>query len=310
VSLTHLTVTDLSSPSWYTPGFEDTGNFGLTKPAGVVFNASMDSSAYNLDIDAPAVFGAEIKEKDLRMPLARAQRFGNEAVVELLLRRGGDLEHKDSNSSMTPLKRLSASWRDKVGNLAMPNKGADNPDDLHGRIMLQCWLVPFNGTKDSIGVYVRYDMSCEKATNRNEVDCLCICRIRPFCRCSDIYATSSAIAANTSSGSSSDQESLFDQYKSANTSLASSSDQESLFDQYKSGSDTTTTVSSSTGQQGLTHTNIDHMLAVLKARRDTCLGELREFDTALETLDQLENTKRHGSKIFFDRVCLNDVSLS
>jgi hypothetical protein len=75
-------------------------------------------------------------------------------------------------------------------------------------------------------------------------------------------------------------------------SSVSSNDQESLFDQSLSETDTMTTVSCSAVQQELTYTNIEHMLAVLKAERGKCLGELREFDAALETIDQLANRKR------------------
>lgn len=49
---------------------------------------------------------------------------------------------------------------------------------------------------------------------------------------------------------------------------------------------------SSAVQNELTHTNIEHMLQVLKAERGKCLGELRGLDAALETIDQLANGKR------------------
>jgi hypothetical protein len=94
-----------------------------------------------------------------------------------------------------------------------------------------------------------------------------------------------------------------------NMSSVSSNDQESLFDYSPSESGTTITVGSSAVQQELTYTNIEHMLAVLKAERRKCLGELRGFDAALETIDQLANRKRPGLEICFNRVRVNDVSL-
>jgi hypothetical protein len=85
-------------------------------------------------------------------------------------------------------------------------------------------------------------------------------------------------------------------------SSVSSNDQESLFDYSPSESDTTTTVGSSAVQQELTYTNVEHMLAVLKAEREKCLKELRGFDAALEIIDQLANRKCPGSEI-----CLGSV---
>jgi hypothetical protein len=92
-------------------------------------------------------------------------------------------------------------------------------------------------------------------------------------------------------------------------SSVSSNDQESLFDYSPSESGTAVTVGSSAVQQELTYTNIEHMLAVLKAERGKCLAELRGFDAALETIDQLANRKRPGLEICFNRVRVNDVSL-
>jgi hypothetical protein len=71
----------------------------------------------------------------------------------------------------------------------------------------------------------------------------------------------------------------------------SSYNQESLFDYSPSESNATTIVGSSALQQELTYTNVEHMLAVLKAERGKCLGELRGLDAALETIDQLANRK-------------------
>ncbi|KAN0095722.1 hypothetical protein V8E51_016433 [Hyaloscypha variabilis] len=79
-------------------------------------------------------------------------------------------------------------------------------------------------------------------------------------------------------------------------SSGSSIDAESLFDYSPSESEATSTVGSSAVQQELTYTNIEHMLTVLKAERGKCLGELRGLDAALETIDQLANRKRPGSR--------------
>jgi hypothetical protein len=106
------------------------------------------------------------------------------------------------------------------------------------------------------------------------------------------------------------QLSLFRYPGDDDTSSASSNDQESLFHYSPSENGTTTSVSSSGVQQVLTCTNIEHMLAVLKKKREKCLGELREFDAALETLDQLGSRRYFGAELRFDKVCLDNVSLS
>lgn len=142
-------------------------------------------------------------------------------------------------------------------------------------------LLPLNSTADNFGAHFRCTMSCDWEINPNhgEAD-LRNDRLRRFC--------------------SPDEDGM---------SWVSSNDQESLFDYSPSERDTTTTAGSSTVQQELTYTNIEHMLAVLKAERGKCLGELRGFDAALETIDQLANRKRPGSEICFHRVCVNDISL-
>jgi hypothetical protein len=92
-------------------------------------------------------------------------------------------------------------------------------------------------------------------------------------------------------------------------SFVSSNDQGSLFDSSPSESDTPSTVGGGAAQQELTYTNIEHMLAVLKAERGKCLGELRGLDAALETMNKLESRKSPGSEICSNRVCINDFSL-
>jgi hypothetical protein len=180
---------------------------------------------------------------------------------------------------------------DKMGNLAILSSEAGNPDGRHGRTALRYapekWhqsLVPFNSTADNFGAHFRCIMSCGWATdpNHEEADLQNDLndRMRHF-RCPD----------------------------EGDMSSVSSNDQESLFDYSPSESDTTATVGIGTAQQELTYTNIEHMLAVLKAERGKCLRELRGFDAALETIDQLANRKRPGSEICLNRVCLNDISL-
>jgi hypothetical protein len=125
-------------------------------------------------------------------------------------------------------------------------------------------LVSFNPIASSFGIHFRCSMSCDWATdpNHEEAD-LRNDRMRHF-RCRDEDDMNSV----------------------------SSNDQESLFDYSPSESNTATTVGSSAVQNELTHTNIEHMLAVLKAERGKCLGELRGLDAALEIIDQLANWER------------------
>ncbi|KAH8656514.1 hypothetical protein BGZ60DRAFT_143331 [Tricladium varicosporioides] len=176
----------------------------------------------------------------------------------------------------------------KMGNLAILSSETGNPDDGQGRTALhyapEKWhqsLVLLNSTAGHFGAQFRCVMSCDWATDRNyEESDLQNDRMSHFC-CPDEDDMSSV----------------------------SSNDQESLFDYSPSESDTITTVGSGTVQQELTYTNIEHMLAVLKAERGKCLRELRGFDAALETIDQLANRKCPGSEICLNRVSLNDVSL-
>jgi hypothetical protein len=76
-----------------------------------------------------------------------------------------------------------------------------------------------------------------------------------------------------------------------------SNDHRSLFDSSPSEYDTATTTGSSTIQQGHTHTNIEHMLAVLITERTKCLKELQGFDAALKTIDQMTNRKGSESEL-------------
>jgi hypothetical protein len=179
---------------------------------------------------------------------------------------------------------------DKMGNSAILGSEAGNSDGGHRRTALhyaqEKWhesLVPFNSTADDFGAHFHDTMSCDLAIdpNHEEAD-LRNDRLR-FFRCPDEDDMSSV----------------------------SSNDEDSLFEYSPSVSDTvtTTTVGSRSVQQELTYTNIEHMLAVLKAERGKCLGELRGFDAALETIDQLANSRRPGSEICFNMVRVNDISI-
>ena len=156
-----------------------------------------------------------------------------------------------------------------MGNSRILSSEAGNSDHGHGRTVLhytpEKWhqsLVSFNNIADSFGIHFRCTMSCDWVTdpNHEEAD-LRDDQIRRHFRCPDEDDMNSV----------------------------SSNDQESLFDYSPSESNTATTVGSSVVQHEVTDTNIEHMLAVLKAERGKCLGELRGLDTALETIDQLAN---------------------
>ena len=160
----------------------------------------------------------------------------------------------------------------EMGNSRILSSEAGNPDDGRGRTAVhytpEKWhqsLISFNNIANSFGIHFRYTMSCDWATdpNHEEAD-LRNDRMKRYLRCPDEDDMNSV----------------------------SSNDQESLFDYSPSESNTATTVGSSAVQRELTHTNIEHMLAVLKAERGKCLRELRGLDAALETIDQLANGKR------------------
>ena len=160
----------------------------------------------------------------------------------------------------------------KTGNPRILSSEAGNPDDGRRRTAVhytpEKWhqsLVSFNNIANSFGIYFPCTMSCDWVTdpNHEEAD-LRNDRMRRHFRCPDEDDMNSV----------------------------SSNDQESLFDYSPLESNTATTVGSSVVQHELTHTNIEHMLAVLKAERGKCLGELRGLDEALKTIDQLANGKR------------------
>ena len=159
-----------------------------------------------------------------------------------------------------------------MGNSRILSGEADNPDD--GRVRMAVRYTPekwhqssvsFNNMANSFGTRFQYTMNCDWATdpNHEEAD-LRNNRMRRYFRSPDEDDMNSV----------------------------SSNDQESLFDYSLSESNTATTVDSNAVQHDLTHTNIEHMLAVLKAERGKCLGELRGLDAALATIDQLANGKR------------------
>ena len=161
----------------------------------------------------------------------------------------------------------------EIGNLGILSSETGNLDDGHGRTAAyytpEKWhqsLVSFNNIADSFGIHFRCTMSCDLATDPNhEEPDLRNDRMRRHFRCPDEDDMNSV----------------------------SSNDQESLFDYSPSESNTATTVGSSVVQHEVTNTNIKHMLAVLKAERGKCLGELRGLDAALETIDQLANGNGH-----------------
>lgn len=216
--------------------------------------------------------------------------FINDGFVTYLIDTPG---FDDTNKSDTEILQVISSWlaqictptdklagvvylhridRGKMENSRISSSEADNPDDGRGRMVFQYtpekWhqdLVSFNNIASSFGRHFRCSMSCDWATdpNHEEAD-LRNDRMRRHFRSRD----------------EDDMHSV------------SSSDQESLFDYSPSESNTATTVGSSAVQNELTHTNIEHMLAVLKAERGKCLGELRGLDAALEIIDQLANWER------------------
>ena len=160
----------------------------------------------------------------------------------------------------------------RMENSRISSSEVGNPDDGRGRTEVhftpEKWhqgLVSVHNIESSFGIHFRCSMSCDWATdpNHEETD-LRNDRMRRHFRCPDEDDMNSV----------------------------SSGDQESLFGSSPSVSNTATTVGSSVVQNELTHTNIEHMLAVLKAERGKCLGELRGLDAALEIIDQLANGKR------------------
>jgi len=176
---------------------------------------------------------------------------------------------------------------DKRGNLAIRSSEVGNPNDGHARTALrstpgECYqcLVPINSITENFCEHFNCAMSCSWGTDSNyEGADHWDDRMRHIHK---------HLCYLEEDGMSS----------------VSSNDQESLFDYPLSEGRTSTTVGSSSVQQELTYTNIEHMLAVLKTERRKCLEELRGFDAVLKTIDQLANRRRPGSED-----CLNMVGM-
>lgn len=113
--------------------------------------------------------------------------------------------------------------------------------------------IMYKDIANSSGIQFRCTMSCDWATDSNHEEAdLRNGRMKSHFRCPDEDDMNSV----------------------------SSHDQESLFGFSHSESNTAITVDSSSVQHEVTHTNIEHMLAVLKAERGKCLRELRGLDAA------------------------------
>ncbi|KAH8589501.1 hypothetical protein B0O99DRAFT_692394 [Bisporella sp. PMI_857] len=163
----------------------------------------------------------------------------------------------------------------KMGNWTILNSEASNSDGGHGRTALQYTVKRHERSViafDNFGKHFDYAMRRNRAINPNNAEA---------------YARNGRLRQHLGRSDEDDMSSV------------SSNDQESLFEHSPSETDTVTTVGSSAVQQEMTYTNIEHMLAVLKAERGKCLGEIREFDAALEIIDQL-TTNRNCTRILIE----------